>query len=185
MKVDWKSSYEEHNYGDIFYALMRVYQPESVVELGTKAGYSAYHMARGLRENNKGALDCYDLWENYPFNSVPESEVTFNLKEFSDIVKLHNTNALDISKLHESIDVLHVDLSNDGALLNSVLPAWIPKVTQLIIIEGGSPERDSVDWMRKYNKEPIAPWLKTFCSEHKLEYVTIDPFPSISLIKIP
>lgn len=183
MNVDWKSSYETHNYGEIFYALMRVYRPKKVVELGTKAGYSAYHMARGMRENGKGSLDCYDLWDQYPFNSVPDSEVATNLQDFTDILQLHKADAQVVAALYESVDVLHVDLSNDGALLNKILPAWISKVRQLIIIEGGSFERDSIDWMKKFHKEPIAPWLKTFCAQHKMEFVTIDPFPSITLIK--
>ena len=80
-KPPWYSSYEKNNYGELFYALMRIYQPKIVVELGTKAGFSAYHIARGLKDNEKGRLYCYDLWENYKFNSVPKSVAEENLKE--------------------------------------------------------------------------------------------------------
>lgn len=183
MKIDWKSSYEAHNYGELFYALMRIYQPQKVVELGTKAGYSAYHMARGLLENGSGTLDCYDLWEKYPYKSVAQSVVAENLHQFLDIVQLHTIDASTVAQRYKSVDILHIDLSNDGALLSNILPAWIPKVKQLIIIEGGSHERDSIEWMKKFNKEPIAPWLQTFCNENKMEYVTIDPFPSLTLLK--
>ena len=31
-----------------------IYQPEKVVELGTKAGFSASHIAKGLKANGKG-----------------------------------------------------------------------------------------------------------------------------------
>src|SRR3989338_5820435 len=68
-QIAWYSSYEENNYGELFYSLIRIYQPEKVVELGTLAGYSAYHIARALRANGHGTLDCYDLWGEYIENN--------------------------------------------------------------------------------------------------------------------
>ena len=180
----WYSSYEKNNYGDLFYTLIRIYQPEKVVELGTKAGYSAYHMARGLRANNKGSLDLYDLWEKYEFNPTPESLAQENLKEFKGIIQFNLQNAVGVDKLYKKIDILHVDLHNEGTILEATVPKWIDKVTQLIIIEGGSIERDNVPWMIKYKKMPIAKWLKDFCSKRDdIEYVTLEPFPSITIIK--
>ena len=179
----WYSSYEENNYGDFFYELMRIYQPEKVVELGTKAGYSAYHIARGLFENGRGTLDCYDLWEKYPYTSVPKSLAEENLKEFAGLVSLNLTNAKGAEKYYKSIDILHVDISNEGFVLEEIIPLWIDKVRQFIIIEGGSMQRDRVFWMKKYNKQPIRKWLKGFMRKRiDLEYFTILPFPSVTLI---
>jgi predicted O-methyltransferase YrrM len=136
-KPPWYSSYEKNNYGDLFYALVRIYKPKKVVELGTKAGYSAYHIARALRANGKGHLYCYDLWEKYPFSSVPKSVAQKNLRKYEDIVKFKLNDARKVYKLHKSVDILHVDLSNEGKILNKIIPAWINKTRQLIIIEGG------------------------------------------------
>ena len=179
----WLSSYEKNNYGDFFYALMRLYQPEKVVELGTKAGYSAYHIARGLQANGKGTLDCYDLWEKYPFHSVPKSVAQENLKEFRDIIGFKLGNVIGVDKTYKTVDILHVDVSNEGTVLEKIIPHWIDKVSQLIIMEGGSPERDKVPWMIKYKKEPIVKWLKAFKKRRKdIEYFTIEPLPSITII---
>ncbi len=180
----WKSSYEQHNYGELFYALVRVYKPQKVVELGTKAGYSAYHIARGLAANKYGTLDCYDLWEKYPYNSAKQSETENNLQEFSGVITFNRQDVMvGVVDKYESVDMLHIDISHDAEALEEILPQWIHKTNQLIIIEGGSQERDNVEWMKKYNKAPIAPWLKKFCAANHLEYTTIEPFPSLTLIK--
>lgn len=182
--MNWFSSYEENNYGDLFYALMRIYQPEKVVELGTKAGYSTYHMARGLKDNNKGSLDCYDLWEKYQFNSVPQSIAQENLKEFKKIIRFNLQDAVGVDKLYKKVDILHVDLNNEGTILEATIPQWIDKVNQLIIIEGGSLERDKFEWMLKYKKKPIKKWLEVFARKNSnIKYFTIEPFPSVTIIR--
>lgn len=178
----WFSSYEKNNYGDLFYSLIKIYKPLKVVELGTKAGYSAYHMARGLKENRKGTLDCYDLWEQYPFRSVSKNVAEKNLKKFKNIINLTLEDAANIHKKYKSVDILHVDLSNHGEILGSIIPHWISKVNQLIIIEGGSAERDKLDWMIKYKKKSIKNWVNKFSAKYKVECFTFEPFPSITLI---
>lgn len=208
----WRSSYEENNYGDFFYSLVRVYQPEKVVELGTKAGYSAYHIARGLKANGSGSLDCYDLWEKYEFKSVPKSVAEKNLKKFRDIITLEQRDVVGAHELYgkidlvrsktsaeggssadhalragrtsNGVDILHVDLNNDGGILEKVVPHWINKVRQFIIIEGGSSERDKIEWMIKYKKTSIAKWLESFSRRRgDIEYLTIEPFPSVTIIR--
>ena len=180
----WYSSYEENNYGELFYSLIRIYQPEKVVELGTKAGYSAYHIARGLKANRKGTLDCYDLWEDYQFNSVPKSVAEENLKEFKNIIKFTLRNAIGVDRKYKEIDILHVDLSNEGGILEKIIPKWIDKTRQVIIIEGGSNEHDKLEWMIKFKKIPIIRWLKDFSRKRgDIEYITLEPFPSLTLIR--
>ena len=189
MKSNWKnppwySSYEKNNYGELFYSLMHIYQPAKVVELGTKAGYSAYHIARGLKANGKGTLDCYDLWEKYEFNSVPKSVAEKNLKNYQNIVKFKLRNVIGVDKLYRSVDILHIDLGNEGGILENIIPRWIDKVNQFIIIEGGSGERDRVEWITKYNKIPVRKWLAEFRQKHKdIECITLEPFPSITILK--
>lgn len=161
--TNWHSSYEANNYGDLFYALIRLYQPKIVVELGTQAGYSAYHIARGLTENGHGKLDCYDLWEknneNYGFNSISRSIALNNLKQYKNIISLNSRNAIEVDKKYQMIDILHVDLDNDATILEKVVPAWISKVKQLIIIEGGSIERDIAAEGTDFKKLPVNEWL--------------------------
>lgn len=176
----WYSTYEENNYGELFYSLMRIYQPELVVELGTKGGFSAYHIARGLNANQKGKLYCYDLWEHYEFYKVAKK----NLREFENIVNLEIRNAQGVDQVHKTVDILHVDLGNQGETLEKIVPLWIDKVRQLIIIEGGSRERDERGWMIKNKAVPIRNWLEDFSRRRTdIEYFTIEPFPSVTIIR--
>ena len=179
-KPPWYSSYEDNNYGELFYSLMRIYQPETVVELGTKAGYSAYHMARALEANGKGQLNCYDLWEHEAMYKV----ACKNLKGFEKIVQLNRRDEIGVDKIHKTVDILHVDLGNQGGILERVIPNWIDKTSQLIIIEGGSIERDKRSWMINLKKIPIRNWLKDFSRRRAdIEYFTIEPFPSLTIIR--
>jgi hypothetical protein len=228
---NWHSSYEENNYGDFFYSLIRIYRPEKVVELGTLTGYSAYHIARALKDNGKGSIDCYDLWEsyldNYGLDFITKSKTEQNLKQFKNLVTLNSSDALGVEQKYNKIDILHVDLNNDGEILEKIIPVWIDKVQQLIIIEGGSIERDQAaaatdfkklpinKWLKdlnnkkaeslksaipdldnqieqfvvvsgkkQYKEKPIEPWLKKFSRQRgDLEYFTIEPFPSVTIIR--
>ena len=47
-------------------------------------------------------------------------------------------------------------------------------------IEGGSVERDNIEWMREFNKRPINPLQEQFGFE-----ILDERFPSISIMKKP
>lgn len=175
----WESSYETNNFGELFYSLIRIYKPKLIVELGTKAGYSAYHMAWALKENGFGEIHCYDLWDLYEFTSYPKAEAEENLKDLNCV--MHQQDARGVHLKYDSVDFLHIDLSNHAELLENIVPLWLNKVNQLMIIEGGSEQRDRVEWMKRYAKKPIKQWL--VANRDKFDYVTISPFPSLTLIR--
>ena len=50
-----------------------------------------------------------------------------------------------------------------------------------MIMEGGSEERDNVEWMIKYNKPKITPVLQKYSNSVKIE--VLEDFPSITLIR--
>jgi len=179
----WKSSYEQNDYGSVFYGLIRALKPKTIVELGTKNGFSAYHMSKALKDNGSGEIHCYDLWEKYPYNSCTLAEAKENLKEFVDkgIAKLELKDAIEVAKDYDFIDVLHVDLSNKGEILEEVIPQWLLKTKSLIIIEGGSIERDKVDWIKKYNKQPIREWLRK--NSDKFQFIVLESFPGLILLQ--
>jgi len=62
---------------------------------------------------------------------------------------------------------------------------WDPKVRNggLVVFEGGTEERDQVEWMTKYNKDPIYPEI--FRNPHfNLNYVggTYRSFPGLTVM---
>ena len=65
----------------------------------------------------------------------------------------------------------HIDISNTGEIIENVINAYPNKT---ILFEGGSKERDNIEWMVKYKLKPISPIQKEILNSN---------FPSISLIK--
>ena len=51
----------------------------------------------------------------------------------------------------------------------------------IILMEGGSEERDKVEWMIKYDKPKIQPIIKKYNKQYNI--ITIGDTPSITLIK--
>ena len=52
----------------------------------------------------------------------------------------------------------------------------------IMILEGGSIERDNVEWMLKYNKPKINPVVKKYSYKYSIKL--IKKFPSITIIKL-
>jgi hypothetical protein len=62
------------------------------------------------------------------------------------------------------------------------LTNYIKKIKKdgVIILEGGSKERDEVEWMNKYNKPKITPILKKYKDDLKIKI--IGSLPSLTII---
>ena len=67
---------------------------------------------------------------------------------------------------------------------NKLMALWGAEVKKngINIIEGGSKERDNIDWMVNYNKPQINPVLKKYSKDYNI--LTIGNIPSITVIKI-
>lgn len=193
---DVDSSYSDENYGDLLYGLIRTHNPKLVVELGTYKGYSALHFAAALRDNKSlSQLHLLDLWEQYPYRhcSLEETRTAFDKNHLLDMpgceILFHDIDAFKGSTKFGSgtIDFLHVDVSNTGANLEPLLKHWTPKLTRskktLVLLEGGSAERDQISWMMEYNMEPIATFLNSKWLNDRFSYFCFQPFPSITVLR--
>jgi len=183
-----ESSYRENGYKWLFYGLARVYKPQVCVELGVLHGYSLCATAIGLKMNGVGIVHGYDLWEKYPYRhtSMAATQQHVDQLKLADYVRLYEADAYDVPDLWEdgSVDWVHVDISNDGEVVDWALNAWRSKLREggLILLEGGSEERDRVEWMVEYGKEPIVPTLARWGDVY--EMYTFEPFPSLTVCKL-
>ncbi|MCG8604177.1 hypothetical protein MJD09_04145, partial [bacterium] len=95
--------------------------------------------------------------------------------------------ALEVSSKYQdkTIDLLHVDISNDGDILQRCLEIWHPKlkVQSTLILEGGSKERDVIDWMQKFSKTPIQSFVQSEWFTEHYQAVVMQPFPSLTLAR--
>jgi len=185
-----RSSYIKNCYDEVFYRLIRTYGPKVLVELGVLDGYSTLAMARAIRDNKGGKLMAYDLFEKYPFTHGTQAEVQQHLdaEGLSEFVDLIQIDAFGVFGDYEpnSVHLLHVDLSNTGTILRKVMEQWHDKLVYggLLLFEGGSEERDNVQWMQQYEMEPIKPELESnaYINGGKFVYGTYLKFPSLTCL---
>lgn len=178
------SSYMDHGYGLFFYALARVLKPELCMEVGVLHGFSLLHIASALRDNGVGNIQGFDLFEDYPYRHGSFTEVTKQIEELglSDIATIDRSDAFEVHEPVDSIDMLHVDISNNGDTFRKTFDLWANKVTKAIVLEGGSQTRDQIDWMVEFSKPPIHVALE----EIKVDYpqwsiFVFEPFPSVTV----
>jgi predicted O-methyltransferase YrrM len=184
-----KSSYEQNNYGDVFYSVLTTYPPMVAVELGVLHGYSAVHIARALKYVGYGHLNAYDLFEDYQYNHGRFDEVQKELidRGLQDYVTLYRSNAFEVYKDYQdnTVHFLHVDLSNTGEVVRKIMEQWDSKITHggIIMFEGGSEDRDKIEWMIKYNKEPIKPELENNrIINERYVFGTYLKYPSLTML---
>ncbi len=169
------SSYGMNDLGRTIYTYTMAVKPKIVFEVGTYFGYSAVCIAQALRDlGGDRMLVCYDLWDKYKYNHCGMSDTRKNITGY-DLMRFVTLIEMPLRYIKYNTgvtpDMMHVDISNDGDIIKDVYNSSMCDNT---IFEGGSKERDQVEWMVKHNKTPI----RGSCS-----YTIIDErFPSISLM---
>ena len=183
-----RSSYKDNNYADFFTAFIKIHQPQLVVECGILDGYSLIAMAKGLPEG--GRAIGIDLFDDYEFKHGTLDAVSSAIWDegMSQRVDLIRADALVVADtfVDDSVDILHVDISNDGDILAKMFNKWYHKIKEggYFIFEGGSEPRDNVEWMTKYNKPKIGVFKLLLQQIPGLEVLTLEPFPSLTICHI-
>jgi predicted O-methyltransferase YrrM len=189
-----RSSYKKNKIGRTLAVMTLGKKPRIIVECGILDGYSLYHLAKATKSNSealyfRGHVIAYDLFDEYEFKHGNAVDVHNMLKHegVSDYVTILQGDAY---KVHENyndgeIDLLHVDISNDGDTFLKMFELWSPKISQFgrIVFEGGSDARDSVEWMKKYNKTPIRPAIHKLAGKKGWQIMVIKDWPSLTLIE--
>lgn len=179
-----QSSYAARGYGAFIYALLRVLKPRSAVEVGVFQGFSLLTAAAALRDNGAGHITGYDLFEAYPHRHADRAGVEAEVLRsgLQPWITLEAADLEDIHHRHQAVDYLHVDVSNNGDTYQRVFDHWTDKVRQVILLEGGSQERDNVDWMHRYHKPAIGPAIAMLRRAHPQWSMTVlCPFPSMTV----
>lgn len=189
-----RSSYKKYNYGYVFASMIMVQRPITVVECGVLDGYSTAHIARALKFNHHergvhSQFFAYDMWENYNYkhgdiNKVYELMAKNNLESYVELCYGDAFKVADSFK-NGSVDFLHFDISNDGDKLAAMMHYWGEKISEggIIAFEGGSKERDNVEWMKIYNKKPIRHVLyDSMLINYNWSITVLPQFPSMTLL---
>jgi predicted O-methyltransferase YrrM len=181
--VKIESSYQKNNIGKSIYETVIKYKPKVIVEFGVLEGYSTINMANALKEIGSGHIYSYDLWDKYLYKHSTKENTLENIKRYGceDLITLGDVNFYEWVENPTCFDLLHIDISNDGEIIELAynnLKSFIDRGS-IVIFEGGTPERDKEKWMTDYNKKPIFPLKK------KIGYNIInDKWPGLSIMSI-
>jgi predicted O-methyltransferase YrrM len=176
-----ESSYRKNDLGKTLYDQVIEHRPKIIVEFGCLYGYSTVAMAMALRDLGEGKIISYDLWESYPFKHSTRDETVKNISkyELQDWVEFKQMSYYEWLENPTQFDLLHLDISNDGDTILITKKALHNRLNNgsKILFEGGSVERDEIEWMKEYNKVPFN------SIKERAGYTVIDNrFPSISML---
>lgn len=174
-----KSSYKKNNYNKVFQSICFSLNPKMIVEFGILEGYSLDSFVKYAQESQ---IEANDLFDEFPYNAANYESIKNKYLRNSN-VKIYKRDFYKSVNFYEddSIDILHIDIANNGYTFDFAINNYLPKVRGIMIMEGGSEERDDIDWMIKYDKPKIRPVLQKYSSSVKME--VLGDFPSITLIK--
>jgi predicted O-methyltransferase YrrM len=177
--IEIESSYGENDIGKTLYDLVLEHKPRKIIEFGILYGYSTVVMAMALDEIGEGHIYAHDLFEDYSFKHGTMQQVQGNIDRYGlgDYVTLSKNNFDEWLAQPEDFDFLHVDVSNKGDTIDRLYGAVKDQIARgaIVVFEGGSEERDSVEWMTKFHEKKIRDAYAPF--------TVIDPrFPSLSML---
>jgi len=174
------SSYDKNNFQEIFDGLVKEIKPKLIVEFGIGNGYSTTAFAKSAN----CPIHANDIFDEFPFNRADYSQICELFKD-NPHINIRKRNFYESSHIYKDgeIDILHIDIANDGDVYEFAVNKFFPKVSQsgIMILEGGSKERDEVYWMRQFNKKPIMPYLSAISDKYIIN--TIQKYPSLTIIK--
>jgi len=172
------STYERNNFCEDFEKIISEISPKLIVEFGIGNGYSLECLLKF-----KCKVVAFDLFDDYEYSRPDEG---FIRNKFANQgVEIVKGDFYDLADSFEnnSIDLLHIDISNDADVYEFALNNYYEKLsdTGVMLLEGGSAERDSVVWMRRFNKKSINPYLMKIKDSYNIEI--IDKFPSLTIVR--
>lgn len=177
------SSYKNDiNYGDILSTITFLTNPKKIIEIGLLEGYSSMKFVENSSSDTE--IIGYDIFEKFNGNNANKNNLDLLFKKYNN-VNIFEGNFYDLHNNieNESIDILHIDIANNGDIYEFVFKNYISKIKSngILILEGGSNERDNIEWMKKYNKPKINPILIKYNDSYNIK--TIGKIPSLTIIK--
>jgi len=171
------SSYNNKvTFGDILNSIVFTLNPKKIVEIGILEGFSLQRFAESSNSNT--IIHAYDIFEQFNGNHAKKDSLISLFKDY-DNVSINYGDFYEVHKTINNVDLIHIDIANNGDVFEYAIKNYLPKLSEngIMIMEGGSEQRDQVEWMIKYNKPKIQPVVK------KYGLKVVGTFPSITIIK--
>ena len=151
------SSYNNNvDFGTLIEGITTAVQPSSILEIGILEGFSLDRFRRASNKDTK--IQAFDIFEDFNGNHADKESLQEQFSPYPNVSIEYG----DFYKLHEgvdNVDIIHIDIANNGDVFEYAMKHYLPKLSSkgVMILEGGSEERDNVEWMNKYSKPKIHP----------------------------
>ena len=169
------------SFGELISVIVFLIKPQKIVEFGILDGYSLNHFIQYSKPSCQ--IEAYDIFDEFNGNHADFQKTINKFSQFKN-VKIQKGNFFKVNNYIEdnSIDILHVDIANNGEIFEYVFDHYVQKMRKggIILLEGGSKERDKVKWMVKYGKKSILEVLEKYKTKYDIHVV--QSFPSMTLI---
>jgi predicted O-methyltransferase YrrM len=181
------SSYTHPNctFGDILTSVTFAVAPKRIVEFGILDGYSLAVFDRATSDACK--IEAYDIFEKFLGNGARKPVLDARFGHRMPKVSIAEGDFFDSPTMFTdgTIDLIHVDIANTGAVFRFAVEKLLSKLRPngVMLLEGGTPARDQVPWMLKYNKTPIVPYIEELKSTPGVQVVVLGDFPGITLVR--
>ena len=178
-----KSSYNNTiNYCELIAGITFIQNPKSIVEFGILEGASLKTFINNTSRSCN--IVAYDIFDKFNGNGSNKDELDKTFSKYSNVSISYGDFYKQYKNIQDkSVDILHIDIANNGDVIEFIFENYISKLSKngIIIFEGGSQKRDQVEWMDKYNKPKLAPVLEKYKSKYSIK--TIGDFPSLTIVR--
>ena len=176
------STYAWNDFSNEFALITKSVNPKLIVEFGIGNGYSLLSFIK--HSSTDCIIRAFDIFDDFQYSAADYNTISDMFSEYKNVT-IRKINFYDAYKSckNGTIDILHIDIANDADVYKFAVENYLPKMSEhgVMILEGGSEARDNVDWMDKYNKKKIKPYLDSISGDYIIH--TINKFPSITIIK--
>lgn len=168
--------YRDLNYLDLLRGILCSVKPKKAIEFGILDGCSTRILA-----DHCDLVKAYDIFDDFIGNHANENIIR---KQFENDkhVSIYRKSMYEINLHDNSVDFIHVDVANDGEVYEYVLNTFWSALKKggILVLEGGSLERDAVPWMDQYRKKSISHFLKSNCV---YDHNVIGTHPSVTVFR--
>lgn len=178
-----RSSYlnKDLEYGEILENICFLKNPKVIYEFGILDGYSIDRFAKAAPN---AFIYAFDIFDDFNGNK-PTGDIYKRFEENNKIKIAYGDFYKKWDGMEDEVDIIHIDIANTADVYKFAIEKYLPKLSKdgILILEGGSEQRDEVEWMNKYNKPKINPYLQQLKKRLDLDIKTVGEFPSLTIIK--
>ncbi len=181
-----RSSYKSAaDFGDVLKGIVASKRPlRRIAEYGLLDGFSLDILARFSPSGCR--VEGRDIFERFQGNRPRREALERRFALMPDVTILDGDFHDAERDLPEgAYDLLHVDIANDGTVYAEAVERLLPKLAPggLLLLEGGTPERDQVPWMLERQRAPIVPELARLRAQGLIETWVLGHFPGLTVVR--